>query len=378
MTSRTNSQVAWKDMFSADNLTLMPSGAYVGYANHFQNEDHINFIGEDRVDGGAIVVSFLKKANSDTDVNCIIRTKDGDSALLIPIPDKKPKDNAGWLALLRQNSDFAAVVPKRVHLRPMLSPQAPAQLAELESKLHRPFFKFGIVYCKEGQTEEEDYLANEEGSSEFDEFLNWIGDKVTLQGWTKFDGGLDTQKNATGTESVYTEWNDLSIMFHVSTMLPMLPKSVEVEDSDQEKEDRTQEKKVHIGNDIVLIVFLEGETSETTFNPRKFVSHFNHAFIIVNPVRQKGLTLYRINTIYKSDVQPCLPSIPADAIFEKSDRLRDLLLTKLVNSERSACLGEQFAQSLASLRFHKLHNLAAAHAPKAGGGGCFAGCAGKK
>jgi hypothetical protein len=377
MTARTESTISWKTMFSPDNLALMPSGAYQGYAEHFQNEDHINFIGEDHVDGGFVLVSLLKKATADTDINCIIRTKDGDAALLIPIPDKKPKDNAGWLSLLRKNADFASIIPKKIALQAVNNTQFTSELTEVESKLDRTNYKFGVVYCKENQTEEEEYFSNEHGSPEFEEFLAWIGDRIPLQGWTKYDGGLDTQKNATGTHSIYTEWKKLNIMFHVSTMLPMLPKGAETDDSDQEHDDRTQEKKVHIGNDIVLIIFLEGEGTDTTFNPRKFVSHFNHAFIVVNPVRQKGLTLYRINTIYKSEVQPCLPAIPADAIFEKSDRLRDLLLTKLVNSERASCLAEQFASSLASLRYHTLYNAGKKYQAKPSAG-CFAGCAGKK
>jgi hypothetical protein len=357
---------SWKEMYSPENFTLLPSGAYNGYAEHFQKEDHINFVGEDYVDGGCVIISLLKKATAETDVNCIIRTKDGDFALLIPIPDRKPKDNAGWLALLRKNTEFNGVVSRKIRLQAVMSTALPAEISEVETKLTHNKFKFGVVYCKEGQDEEEDYLSNTEGSEEFNDFLAWLGDRITLQGWNKFDGGLDTAKNATGTHSIFAEWQDNQMMFHVSTLLP----------AEGPQEEWIQEKKVHIGNDIVVLVFMEGESSATGFNPRKFVSHFNHAFIVINPVRQKGLTLYRMNAVYKSGVPECVPTIPPDTIFERSDKFRELLYAKLINSERAACTTELFASSLASLRYHQLYNLGKKYQAKPSG--CFAACSGKK
>ena len=359
----------WSEVFARSNLTLLPTGAYNGYSDNFQNVNHLNFVGEDQVDGGFVIVS-LKLATSDVGANCVVRTKDADSVLSITLPAKQPKNPAGWISFLRTNAEFSAVVPKHVKLFHVSDPAFPPALAQLERKLGRTDYKIGIVYAKEGQTEEEEYLSNEQGSADFEEFLDWIGDRITLQGWTKYDGGLDTSKNATGTHSIFTEWQDLNIMFHVSTLLPLLP-------GDDEDEDRTQEKKVHIGNDIVVVIFLEGEGDNSSFNPRKFVSHFNHSFIIVSPVRQKGLTLYRINTVYKSAVPACLPDIPADSIFEKSDRLRELLLTKIVNSDRAACQTAEFASSLSSLRYHQLYNAGRQYQGSTSQG-CFAACGGKK
>ncbi len=54
----------------------------------------------------------------------------------------------------------------------------------------------------------------------------------------------------TGTESVYTSFKNIEIMFHVSTMLPH-------EESDSQK----LQKKRHIGNDIVCVAFLEADDS---------------------------------------------------------------------------------------------------------------------
>ena len=33
-------------------------------------------------------------------------------------------------------------------------------------------------------------------------------------------GGLDTVHDLTGTSSIYTQWRNIEVMFHVSTMLP--------------------------------------------------------------------------------------------------------------------------------------------------------------
>ena len=80
------------------------------------------------------------------------------------------------------------------------------------------------------------------GSAEFVEFLGVLGQTITLKGWSKYRGGLDVRSiylpihfccsfslicssrlildNTTGETSVYTEFHNIEIMFHVSTMLP--------------------------------------------------------------------------------------------------------------------------------------------------------------
>lgn len=41
-----------------------------------------------------------------------------------------------------------------------------------------------------------------------------------LPGFEKYRGGLDTVHDLTGEFSVYTNWRNIEIMFHVSTFLP--------------------------------------------------------------------------------------------------------------------------------------------------------------
>lgn len=60
-----------------------------------------------------------------------------------------------------------------------------------------------------------------------------------MKGFDKYKGGLDTVHDLTGKESVYTCFNGIELMFHVSTMLPH-------EENDSQK----LQKKRHIGKII--------------------------------------------------------------------------------------------------------------------------------
>jgi len=76
-------------------------------------------------------------------------------------------------------------------------------------------YKIGLLYVKEGQTDENDMFSNggeDTPTQDFEDFLRFIGERVTLMGFQKFRGGLDIKANTTGTESVYTTHNNLEIM----------------------------------------------------------------------------------------------------------------------------------------------------------------------
>ena len=61
------------------------------------------------------------------------------------------------------------------------------------------------------------------GSERFLQFLSLLGDRVTLQHWRGYSGGLDVRANMTGEESFYTRIHEHEVMFHVSTLLPFYP-----------------------------------------------------------------------------------------------------------------------------------------------------------
>jgi len=49
------------------------------------------------------------------------------------------------------------------------------------------------MYCKAGQSTEEEIYNNEHSSPAFTSFLDLIGRKVKLKGFEQFKGGLDTK-----------------------------------------------------------------------------------------------------------------------------------------------------------------------------------------
>lgn len=56
--------------------------------------------------------------------------------------------------------------------------------------------KVGVMYCRAGQSTEEEMYNNETAGSAFEEFLELLGEKVRLKGFTKYRAQLDTKSNS--------------------------------------------------------------------------------------------------------------------------------------------------------------------------------------
>ena len=128
--------------------------------------------------------------------------------------------------------------------------------------------KVGVLRVKQGQCSEEDIFCNEHEPGPFDQFLRvlgkeshtypWLhmaaswsievllndwclpsclsaGDRVKLQGFKGFLGGLDSERDLTGESSVFAEFQGLDVMFHVSTLIPFTPN-----DPQQVRQDGTE------------------------------------------------------------------------------------------------------------------------------------------
>lgn len=213
---------------------------------------------------------------------------------------------------------------------PLLKVKNPAivkELVQYEAKNIISCYKFGVLYCKPFQTLENDIFSNQATSPQYGEFLEFLGEKITLQGWPKFRAGLDVRDNTTGTHSVYTTFRSYEIMFHVSTLLPF-----------QVDDPQRIEKKRHTGNDVVVIVFKERGDDMDTFNPTVLTSHFNHCFFIVQAEGEENgkTTHYRLTVANKEGVFPYPPFLPHSPVFPKSSEFREFLLQKLINAERTA------------------------------------------
>uniref|UniRef100_A0A8C7INJ2 Signal-induced proliferation-associated 1 n=1 Tax=Oncorhynchus kisutch TaxID=8019 RepID=A0A8C7INJ2_ONCKI len=206
--------------------------------------------------------------------------------------------------------------------------------------------KVGVMYCRAGQSSEEDMYNNESSGPAFEEFLDLLGERVKLKGWEKYRAQLDTKTDSTGIQSLYTRYQDYEVMFHVSTMLPYTANN-------------TQQllRKRHIGNDIVTIVFQE--PGALPFTPKAIRSHFQHVFIIIQVEKScSDHTYYRVAVTRSKDIPLFGPLFPKGARFPRSPAFRDFLLAKAVNAENAAEKAEKFRSMATRTRQEYLKDLA--------------------
>eukprot|EP00026_Physarum_polycephalum_P007007 Phypoly_transcript_07060.p1 GENE.Phypoly_transcript_07060~~Phypoly_transcript_07060.p1 ORF type:complete len:277 (+),score=24.77 Phypoly_transcript_07060:811-1641(+) len=228
-------------------------------------------------------------------------------------------------------------------LEEVTDPVLKKNLKEFEERQLRTQFRMGVLYCKNGQLTEDEMYSNVEACPEFNDLLETLGHTIELQDWTKFRGGLDVKGGTTGTQSVYTEFHNYQIMFHVSTMLPFQPDDAQ-----------RVERKRHLGNDVVLVIFVENKGDQIVqFDPSLFKSQFNHVFIVVQvdySQPQSEVVNFKISISCKEGVIPFGPDYPQSYSFPKGDRFRQFLLTKLINAERAALHAPIFAQKIKRTR----------------------------
>ncbi|XP_035982427.1 signal-induced proliferation-associated 1-like protein 2 isoform X4 [Fundulus heteroclitus] len=226
------------------------------------------------------------------------------------------------------------------------SPKVPEQLLKLDEQGLSFQHKVGVLYCKAGQSTEEEMYNNESGGPALEEFLDLLGQRVRLKGFTKYRAQLDNKTDSTGTHSLYTTYKDYELMFHVSTMLPYTPNN------------RQQLlRKRHIGNDIVTIVFQE--PGALPFTPKNIRSQFQHVFVIVrvhSPCTDN--VCYSVAVSRSKDVPPFGPPIPKSVTFPKSAVFRDFLLAKVINGENAAHKSEKFRAMATRTRQEYLKDLA--------------------
>jgi len=191
---------------------------------------------------------------------------------------------------------------------------------------------------------------NDSPSQYFTNFLNLLGEFVQLKGREDWSGGLDTYGDRDGLCSLYTTHkNTYKIMFHVSTMLKY------------DEDDRQQiQRKRHIGNDIVVIIYQEEISHPETlnshlysnidksFSPGSITSKFNHIYIIVRRLSlmdENNLPLYGVSVTRKCGVPTILPHIPIVRQFHHDITFRNWLIQKCINADRSAQFAESFAKA---------------------------------
>jgi len=107
-----------------------------------------------------------------------------------------------------------------------------------------------------------------------------LGSPVVLKGVDPtevFLGGLETE---TGRDGVFTYyWRDqiTQVVFHVATLMPTT-----------EADPNCRQKKLHIGNDYVCIIYND---SQTDFDLGTIRGQFSYVAIVVTPVDQSHYLL---------------------------------------------------------------------------------------
>jgi hypothetical protein len=202
--------------------------------------------------------------------------------------------------------------------------------------------RVGILYWKSDQTENEAF--GNSSSPAFEDFLDFFGQRVRLKGWDRFRAGLNVENDQTGEFSVYTEYQEFCFMAHVSVLLPF-----------NANDEQKLERKSHIGNDLVVLIFWEGPGS---FDASQLVTQMCHVFIVFEKVPSEGhLSRYRVAVICKSGVKPFLPYLPSPAIFDGDKKLHDWLMKKIINGERAVFRSDYFRKKLEKTRRSQLQHL---------------------
>nr|XP_028570605.1 GTPase-activating Rap/Ran-GAP domain-like protein 3 isoform X5 [Podarcis muralis] len=296
------------------------------YFKYFLGKVHQNYVGTDIEKNPFFLSVVLSDQNNQRvpQYRAILWRKTGTLKICLPYSPTKTLSVKSILSAM--NLDKFEKGPREI-----LHPEIQKDLLVLEEQEGSVNFKFGVLYAKDGQLTDDEMFSNEAGSESFQRLLSLLGDTITLKGWTGYRGGLDTKNDTTGIFSIYTVYQGHEIMFHVSTMLPY------------SKENKQQvERKRHIGNDIVTIVFQEGEESSPAFKPSMIRSHFTHIFALVRYNTQSDS--YRLKIFSEESVPLFGPPLPSPPVFTDHQEFRDFLLVKLINGEKATLETPTFAQ----------------------------------
>ncbi|XP_068106926.1 signal-induced proliferation-associated 1-like protein 3 isoform X2 [Hyperolius riggenbachi] len=326
------------------------------YQDYFHGKEHCNYFGVDEK-LGPVAVSLKRDKLEDSkehgpqyQYRIIFRTSELVTLRGMIHEDAVPSTaKHGTVRGLPPKDVLEAVIPElniQCLRLAMNSSKVTEQLLKLDEQGLCQKHKVGILYCKAGQSSEEEMYNNESAGPAFEEFLTLLGEKVCLRGFSKYAAQLDTKTDSTGSHSLYTNYQGYEIMFHVSTMLPYTPNN------------RQQLlRKRHIGNDIVTIIFQE--PGALPFTPQNVRSHFQHVFIIIRALEPcTDNVSYRVAVTRSKDVPPFGPPIPNGVTFRKSDVFRDFLLAKVINAENAAHKSDKFHAMATRTRQEYLKDLA--------------------
>uniref|UniRef100_A0A674C412 RAP1 GTPase activating protein n=1 Tax=Salmo trutta TaxID=8032 RepID=A0A674C412_SALTR len=310
---------------AASHIKLETNSIAKIYRKQFMGKEHFNYYSMDTALGHLVFSMKYDVIGDQEHLRLLLRTKLKTHHDVIPISCLTEFPNVVQMAKLV----FEEVNVDRFY--PVLYPKASRLVVTFDEHVISNNFKFGVIYQKFGQTTEEELFGNSDESPAFVEFLEFLGDKIELHDFKGFRGGLDVTHGQTGTESVYTNFHNKEIMFHVSTKLPYT-----------EGDTQQLQRKRHIGNDIVAILFQE---ENTPFVPDMIASNFLHAYVVVQVENAcSDNVTYKVSVTARDDVPFFGPALPDPAIFKKGHEFHEFLFTKLINAEYACYKAEKFAK----------------------------------
>ncbi|CAI5759233.1 unnamed protein product [Candida verbasci] len=250
--------------------------------------------------------------SADTDI--LIRKPTGVSRLVVQLDHQEQSDSS---IVISPNYFLLQLFDCKTKPIPIIEDQIVSRALNVLDRIPSvEFHKIGIVYIGKNQTNENEVLNNKVGSSEYQNFLNNIGDLVKLKNNKEiYLGGLDNERDIDGEYSRFWRDKTTQVIFHVTTMMnnPNLIK----EDADSQ---RTLDlKKRHIGNNYVNIFF--DESGEQDFNFNLIKSQFNFLSVVIKPhTKTEELTIpsnsqkkfFKVKTYRRSGV----PAILATCHFK--------------------------------------------------------------
>eukprot|EP00727_Mastigamoeba_balamuthi_P014629 m51a1_g9792 putative domain-containing protein (854) ;mRNA; f:1757168-1760762 len=299
------------------------------YWELFFGRDHWNFVAKafDAKEGPCVLSLIAARKGDEHHCTVLARQKKGDRVVTFKEARRGEATPQELVRAFRRQFPVYSLY----NFQLILQHELELALSDFEVRQHISHFKFGVLYGADGQgSVEDDLYNNKTGSEEYEDFLSLLGTRIDIVGWQGYRGGLDTNSGATGTQSLYTDWRGFEIMFHVSTMLPYMAGC-----------EQQVERKRHLGNDIVLLVWMDGSTP---FDPTCIRSQFNHVYVVVRPDRATGPGTYKVSVIMREEVQLFPPYFPRDFTFTRGDYFREFILAKLVNAELSAYRSPSFSQ----------------------------------
>uniref|UniRef100_A0A1I8M4M8 Rap-GAP domain-containing protein n=1 Tax=Musca domestica TaxID=7370 RepID=A0A1I8M4M8_MUSDO len=324
-------QTTWMAKFETDDTAKC-------YRRFYAGREHSNLVGHDEILGPVLISIKSENVANQEHIRILLRLKTGTMHELIPVSCMGPNPSPNKMVrLLNDQINVDCFMP-------VLCPKASQLIGVYDEHVLVSNFKFGVLYQRYGQTTEEELFCNNKSSSAFEEFLDVLGQRIRLKDHKGYRGGLDIQNGHTGDTAIYEVFKEREVIFHVSTMLPHT-----------EGDPQQLQRKRHIGNDIVAIVFQE---SNTPFSPDMIASHFLHAFIVIQPLEPNTAnTRYKVSVTARDDVPFFGPTLPNPAVFRKGQEFKEFILTKLINAENACYKAEKFAKLELRTRTSLLQNL---------------------